>query len=203
MMEYKKILDALFNKKQANIIITHFPTVLRLVDDGAVMLRETQGCSQKTYHRVNAARELIRSYDICKAKIKLKRVRSPQDVATLLSPEMKDLDREYFKVILLNTKNSILCIETIAIGSLNAAIVHPREIFKIACLHSAAGIIIVHNHPSGNPDPSREDADLTCRFAKCGELMGIDLIDHVIIGGDSFVSMREKGMLDRELDDVE
>jgi DNA repair protein RadC len=125
----------------------------------------------------------------------MKKVRSPEDVAWLMIPEMKGLDREHFKAILLNTKNGILKIVTVAIGSLNAALVHPREIFKAAVSASAAGLIIVHNHPTGNPEPSREDKDLTERFARCGDLMGIDLVDHIIVGDDSYVSMRERGLV--------
>lgn len=125
----------------------------------------------------------------------LAEIRSPEDVVFLLAPEMRGLDREHFKAILLNTKNGVLKIITVAIGSLNAALVHPREIFKEAVRTSSAGIIIVHNHPTGNPEPSREDEDLTTRFFRCGELMGIDLVDHIIIGNDCFVSMRERGLI--------
>ncbi|MBN1164179.1 MAG: DNA repair protein RadC [Candidatus Krumholzibacteriota bacterium] len=125
----------------------------------------------------------------------IRKVRSPEDVARLMIPEMKGLDREHFKAILLNTKNGILRIVTVAVGSLNAALVHPREIFKAAVVASAAGIIVVHNHPTGNPEPSREDTDLTVRFARCGELMGIDLVDHIVVGDDRFVSMRERGLI--------
>ena len=89
----------------------------------------------------------------------------------------------------------MLQVVTVAVGSLNAARVHPRELFKAAVSASAAGIILIHNHPTGSPEPSTEDADLTLRFVKCGELMGIELVDHIIIGGDRFVSMRERGII--------
>ncbi|MCH7549138.1 MAG: hypothetical protein IH969_06340 [Candidatus Krumholzibacteriota bacterium] len=95
---------------------------------------------------------------------------------------MKDFDREHFYAILLNTKNVVLSVELVSIGSLNASIVHPREILKPAIANSADSIILVHNHPTGDPDPSREDIEFTKRFAKCGELIGIELLDHVIIG---------------------
>ncbi len=128
---------------------------------------------------------------------RITKVRSPGDIAELMIPELKGLDREHFKAVLLDTKNGIIRIVTVAIGSLNAALVHPREIFKAAVKASAAGIIMVHNHPTGNPEPSNEDADLTLRFARCGELMGIELIDHIIIGGERFVSMRERDLIPR------
>lgn len=145
--------------------------------------------------RLKAAFELGRRCIIAGRERSIRRVRSPEDVASLLIPEMRELDREHFKAVLLNTKNGILRIVTVAVGSLNAALVHPREIFKAAIIASAAGIILVHNHPTGSPEPSEEDTDLTIRFARCGELIGIDLIDHVIIGGDRFISMRERGLI--------
>lgn len=145
--------------------------------------------------RLQASFELGRRRILTRREQSIRKVRCPEDVAGLMIPDMMGLDREHFKAILLNTKNGILKIVTVAVGSLNAALVHPREIFKAAVAASAAGIIVVHNHPTGNPEPSREDIDLTVRFARCGELMGIDLVDHVIIGGDAFVSMRERGLV--------
>lgn len=120
-------------------------------------------------------------------------IRGPGDIAKLFMDEMKHLDREHFKAALLNTKNQILKIVTVSIGSLNASIVHPREILKPAISASAASIILVHNHPTGDPTPSREDIEFTRRFAKCGELIGIQLLDHVIIGSDRFRSLKESG----------
>ncbi len=145
--------------------------------------------------RLKASFELGRRCLMSVKEQEIKRISSPEDVAELMIPEMKSFDREHFRAVLLNTKNGILKIVTVAVGSLNAALVHPREIFKEAVISSAAGIIVVHNHPTGNPEPSTEDKDLTGRFARCGELMGIDLVDHVIIGGNSFVSMRERGLI--------
>jgi len=145
--------------------------------------------------RLKASFEAGRRCIIAERERTVREVRCPDDVASLMIPEMNTLDREHFKAILLNTKNRVIKIVTVAIGSLNAALVHPREIFKAAVTASAASFIIVHNHPTGNPEPSREDGDLTVRFARCGELMGIDLVDHIIIGGDRFVSMRERGLV--------
>lgn len=117
---------------------------------------------------------------------------SPQDVYDLLS-ESKYLDREVFYCLHLDTKNKLLSLEEVSKGSLNAALVHPREIYKAAILRSAAGIIISHNHPSGDPEPSREDINLTSRLIEAGEIIGIDVVDHVILGNDCFYSMREEG----------
>jgi DNA repair protein RadC len=147
--------------------------------------------------RLKAAFELGKRSVTRERENRITKIRSPEDVAELLAPELDGLDREHFKAVLLDTKNGVIRIVTVAVGSLNAALVHPREIFKAAVRVSAAGIIMVHNHPTGNPEPSNEDADLTMRFARCGELMGIELIDHIIIGGGRFVSMRERDLIPR------
>lgn len=120
-------------------------------------------------------------------------VRSPGDVARVFMDEMKHYDKEHFKAAFLNTKNQIIRTVTVSIGSLNASIVHPREILKPAISASAASIVLVHNHPTGDPTPSREDIEFTRRFARCGELIGIDLLDHVIIGADRWESLKEGG----------
>ncbi|MBI4720628.1 MAG: DNA repair protein RadC [Chitinivibrionia bacterium] len=120
-------------------------------------------------------------------------IRSPRDIAKIFLDEMKYYDKEYFKAAYLNTKNSILKVETISIGSLNASIVHPREILKPAISVSAASIVLVHNHPTGDPTPSKEDIEFTRRFAQCGELIGIELLDHVIIGAGTYRSLKELG----------
>lgn len=122
-----------------------------------------------------------------------KTIKTPRDIARLFIDEMAHYDREHFKAALLNTKNQLLKVVTVSIGSLNASIVHPREILKPAISTSAASIILVHNHPTGDPTPSKEDIDFTNRFAKCGELIGIELLDHVIIGAGTFRSLKEGG----------
>jgi len=120
-------------------------------------------------------------------------IKAPGDIAGIFMDEMKHYDREHFKAAFLNTKNQILKIVTVSIGSLNASIVHPREILKPAISASAASIVLVHNHPTGDPKPSREDIEFTKRFAKCGELIGIGLLDHVIIGSGGYASLKEQG----------
>jgi len=158
-------------------------------------LMHVDGIGRAESLRIRASFEIGRRCVTSSRERAIRKVRSPEEAAALVIPEMRDLDREHFKAILLNTKNGILRIVTVAVGSLNAALVHPREIFKAAVLASAAGVILVHNHPTGNPEPSAEDTDLTLRFVRCGELMGIELVDHIIIGGASFVSMRERGLV--------
>ncbi|MBY9079542.1 DNA repair protein RadC [Paenibacillus sp. HN-1] len=105
------------------------------------------------------------------------------------------LFQEHFVVLFLDTKNRMIKRKTIFVGSLNAAIVHPREVFKAAIENSAASIICVHNHPSGNPTPSQEDILLTKRLVNVGELVGIDVLDHVVVGREGFVSLKERGLM--------
>lgn len=122
-------------------------------------------------------------------------IRSPEDCANYCMDEMRFLSQEHFVCLYLNTKNQVLHKQTIFIGSLNASIVHPREVFKEAFRRSAASIICLHNHPSGDPTPSREDIDVTKRLAECGKIIGIELLDHVIIGEQKYVSLKEKGYI--------
>jgi DNA repair protein RadC len=122
-------------------------------------------------------------------------IRSPRDVAQLIIPEMRYLQVEHFVVLFLNTKNGVIAKETISIGSLSASIVHPREVFKAAIKRSSASIIVTHNHPSGNPTPSAEDIQVTKRLVESGNIIGIDVLDHIIIGGDQFYSLKEHGLM--------
>lgn len=122
-------------------------------------------------------------------------IRTPEDGANYVMNDMRFLTQEHFVCLYLNTKNQVLHRQTIFIGSLNASIVHPREVFKEAFRRSAASIICFHNHPSGDPTPSREDIEVTNRLVECGKMMGIEILDHLIIGDNKYVSMKEKGFI--------
>ena len=122
-------------------------------------------------------------------------IKSPDDVVNLVAEEMRYLDREHFKTVLLNTKNHVLELYLVSVGSLNASLVHPRELFKRAVVKSAAGIILVHNHPSGDPEPSAEDKEITMRIIEAGEIIGIDVLDHIVIGDGKYVSLRQRGLM--------
>lgn len=119
-------------------------------------------------------------------------ITSPEDVARLLMDEMKHYKREVFKIILLDTKNRVIKIETISIGILDASIVHPREIFYAAIRETASSIIMVHNHPSGNPSPSSQDVSISKNVADAGRIMNIEVMDHIIIGDGRYTSLKEK-----------
>lgn len=122
-------------------------------------------------------------------------IRSPEDGADYVMEEMRILNQEHFVALFLNTKNHIIHQQTIFIGSLNASIVHPREVFREAVKRSAASIIVAHNHPSGDPTPSQEDINVTRRLVESGKMIGIELLDHLIIGDRKFISLKEKGYL--------
>jgi DNA repair protein RadC len=122
-------------------------------------------------------------------------IRSPEDAARLLLPLMRFLDREHFRAVLLNTKHEVLGIVEVAVGSLDSAPIHPREVFKEAVRRSAAAVIVAHNHPSGNPEPSSDDLAITERLRAAGRIVDIDVLDHVIIGNQSVVSLRGRGVL--------
>ncbi len=122
-------------------------------------------------------------------------IRCPDDVVYLLMGEMRYLDKEHLKVVLLNMKNQVLSIEDVSIGNLNSSIVHPREVFKTAIRRSSGSVILVHNHPSGDPTPSREDINVTKRIVESGELLGIPVLDHIKIGDGKFISLKEKKLI--------
>ena len=124
---------------------------------------------------------------------KQRRVRSPQDSYELFRDYLGDVDREHFVVACLDTKNQPTNISTVHIGSLNASIVHPREVLKTAVLSNAASFICCHPHPSGDPTPSPEDIEVTERLAEAGKIIGIELLDHLIMGDSTFISLKEKG----------
>ena len=122
-------------------------------------------------------------------------IHGPEDVSKFFMPKLLHETKEHFMIAVLNTKNRIIAAPTISIGSLSASVVHPREIFKEAIKYPCAGIILVHNHPSGDPKPSREDIAVTERLVKAGKIMDIPIIDHVIIAQQKYLSMKEKDLI--------
>ena len=127
-----------------------------------------------------------------------RQTRQAKDVAEFMAPLAATLDREHFWVLLLNGKNVVIGLNLVAVGSLTAALVHPREVFVAAILGKAASIILVHNDPSGDPSPSAEDIALTKRLREVGELVGITVSDHIILGeGGTFRSLADDGLLEK------
>lgn len=128
-----------------------------------------------------------RKYGDCK-------INSPDCAGEILRDFIGESDREHFVVLFLDTKNKINAIQTVSIGSLNATVVHPREVFKVAIMKNAASIIVGHNHPSGDPTPSNEDINITNRLVEAGNLLGIKVLDHIIVG-DYNLSFKEENLI--------
>jgi len=123
------------------------------------------------------------------------KIESTDDVVRMFMEEMRYHKKEYFNVLLLNAKGGILSVQTVAIGDLSSSIVHPREAFSEAVKRSAAAVIFIHNHPSGNPKPSPQDIDVTKRLCETGKILGIHVLDHIIIGDGTYISMKEKRII--------
>lgn len=152
---------------------------------------EGVGISKAT--QIKAALELgvrISSYRPLKHKIN-----SPKDVYEYYVDSVRFLEKEVFKTILLNTKNEVISDVEVSIGTLNSSLVHPREVFREAIKKGTNKIILVHNHPSGCVDPSTEDKNITIRLVKCGDILGIEVLDHIIIGDGKYFSFKENMLI--------
>ncbi len=164
----------------------------QLSADELVML---DGLGPAKAARLLAAVEMGRRMGACKTDSRPV-ISTPEDVVAVCGPRLRGLDREHFLTLALNTKNRLLRVIEVSVGSLNASIVHPRELFKRAVTLSAASVVVVHNHPSGDPSPSGADIQLSRRIVKAGDVLGIEVLDHVIIGsGGEHASLRDLGLM--------
>lgn len=127
-----------------------------------------------------------------KSVLKRSDLSNPSAVYEYLYPRMSHLENEQFQVILLNAKNNVIEVESISVGTLTSSLVHPREVFKRAIRENAHAVILAHNHPSGDPAPSREDREVTQRLIQAGRLLGIEVLDHLVIGAGRYTSFRER-----------
>ncbi|WP_042146531.1 DNA repair protein RadC [Paucisalibacillus sp. EB02] len=178
----------------ANRLLMHFEGLKLLKDATIEELTAIKGIGSAKGVLILSALELGKRLSQYKPNERYV-IRSPEDGADYVMEELRNLNQEHFVVLFLNTKNQIIHRQTIFIGSLNASIVHPREVFREAVKRSAASIIVAHNHPSGDPTPSQEDIHVTRRLAESGKMIGIELLDHLVIGDRNFVSLKEKGYL--------
>ena len=121
-------------------------------------------------------------------------VKTPDEVVSLVRGRLRGKKKEHFLALLLDTRNQLIKIAEISVGSLDTSIVHPREVFKEAISVSAASVIFVHNHPSGDPEASEDDIKLTKRLAEAGEIVGIDVLDHIIVCDKDYLSLKGKGL---------
>lgn len=157
-------------------------------------LMDITGIKEGKAAQIAACFELARRLESFTKDAKIM-INSPEDVYRYLYPGLREQKKEFFIELCLDTKNQVLRRDTISMGSLNANIVHPREVFKAALIESAAHIIVAHNHPSGDPAPSKEDIEITRKLADSGKMLGVELIDHIIIGDGRHFSMKEAGYI--------
>ena len=176
------------------VIMRSYGTLRALSQRDMRTLMQVSGVGRAKAAQLIAAFEIGRRVESEQEERRVQ-VRSPEDVAAVYGPLMRDLQREVFKIVLLNTANVILSDYTISEGGLAASIVEPRAVFQRAILENAASVICLHNHPSGNPEPSREDIRVTRQLVEGGKILGIPVHDHLIIAGRKHTSMAERGLL--------
>lgn len=176
-------------------LLTHFAGSLRSLAQADLQeLQQIKGLGLAKAASLRAAFSLVTRFQ-ARPLVTLDRFTSPSQVFDYFHYELRDARRELFQVLLLDGKNRITRRVTVSEGTLNQSIVHPREVFAPAVRESAAAVIFVHNHPTGDPTPSKEDREITRRLREAGELLGIRVLDHVIIGDGSYYSFTESGLL--------
>jgi len=158
-------------------------------------LMEIEGVGKDKAATLLAAFEISRRIQHQSKWFSDKKITSPAEVAEIFIPLLRDDQKEKFIVVCLNSANKIIKYEIISIGNLNSSVVHPREIFKVAIDNTSASIILIHNHPSGNPEPSNEDISITRKIVEAGKIMDIPVFDHLIIAGGKFTSFVEKRLI--------
>ncbi len=171
-----------------------YPSLIELEAAGVGGLEKAPGVGKAKAWQIMAGLELGRRL-VTEPKWVRPTIRSPEDAAELLLEEMRLYQQEHFICLYLNTKNEVVSKKTLFIGGLNTSIVHPRDVFREAIRCSAANFIAVHNHPSGDPTPSREDIEVSERLVEAGRLIGISCLDHIIIGHGQFISMKQRGFM--------
>lgn len=173
----------------AQKLLSKFGSLQGIADSSVEELSQINGIGLAKSTQLKAAFELGRRLQGSSTEGKA-HVKSPEDVLGAVAGSLKGKKREHFLVLLLDTRNRLIRVATISMGSLDSSIVHPREVFKEAISASAASVIFVHNHPSGDPEPSEDDIELTKRLVEAGKLLGILVLDHVIVGDGTFVSLK-------------
>ncbi|MBU7008738.1 DNA repair protein RadC [Peptococcaceae bacterium DYL19] len=178
----------------AAMLLTKTGGLLGLVKSELEELYSIKGIGPAKAAQLKAAIELGKrlAFEVSDPR---KAIKSPRDVFDLLKERMRYLDREHFTAVFLNTKHHVITIETVSVGNLNSSLVHPRELFKNSIKRSAAALVLAHNHPSGDPSPSAEDVEITRRLVEAGKLIGIEVLDHIIIGENGFTSLKEQGII--------
>lgn len=186
-------LDAL---ALANRLIEEVGGLHRLTRIGSGDLRRVSGVGRARSAQILAAVELGRR-TLVRAASERPRLITPRQMATYLLPQYGSAAVEQFGIVMLDTRQRVIRIKIVSVGSLDSTVVHPREVFREAASASAAGIVLFHNHPSGDPTPSPDDFVLTTRMVNAGDIMGIDVLDHVILADQRYFSLVEAGRIDR------
>lgn len=178
----------------AQELLSRFGNIKAISQATIEELSQIKGVGFAKAAQIKACFELGKRQDL-EPELKDFDIKNPQSVVHAIRSSIKDKAKEHFKLILLNTRNKIIGISTVSIGSLNASIVHPREVFKGAITHNAHSVVLAHNHPSGDSEPSEDDLTITRRLAEAGKILGIEVLDHIIIAKNGFFSFKEKGLL--------
>jgi DNA repair protein RadC len=187
----EELLSLLFNEKTARIILHRFNDNL-----SELFIFPIESLYPKIHREeLSKIKAILELWKRALSRIDQHVISSTEDVLSLFAPHMVYQKQEEFKVVLLNSKSRVLHHQTVSLGSLNAAVVHPRDVFRPAISFSAASIILIHNHPSGDPTPSDEDIALTRQLCLCGNVMDIPVIDHIIIGIQGYTSLKKKGFV--------
>jgi DNA repair protein RadC len=178
----------------AKTILREYRTLGHLATRSVQDLRQFKGLGEAKAIALVAVFEISRRTAAHQQGEKV-RIQSPHDIVRIYQPLLRDMQQEVFKVVLLDNANHLLRDVDISIGILNCSLVHPREVFRVAIAEPAAGIILIHNHPSGNPEPSSEDVQITRQLVDAGKIIGIPVHDHIILAGHLYTSFVEKGLI--------
>jgi DNA repair protein RadC len=178
----------------AQRLLGHFGGIKGVAGASLEELSQVRGIGLAKAAQIKAAVELASRVEGYSESTGKTIVKTPEDVARLVLGRLKDKKKEYFLAVLLDTRNQLIKVAEISVGSLDSSIVHPREVFKEAISASAAAVIFVHNHPSGDTEASEDDVKLTKRLDEAGEIIGIEVLDHIIIGGKNHASLKRLGL---------
>ena len=175
-------------------LLSRFGNLKGVANASVEELTQTKGIGPAKAAQIKAALELSKRLEADVGEKPQPILKSPEDVAAVVRSQLKGKKKEHFLVLCLDTRNRLINRKLVSIGSLDTSIVHPREVFKEAVSSCAASVIFAHNHPSGDPEPSKEDVELTKRLAKAGEIIGIDVLDHIIVCDKSYLSLKAKSL---------
>lgn len=178
----------------AQRLLSRFGNIKGIANASLEELAQVKGIGPAKASQIKASFELANRLEGYAEPDKKKLVKTPEEVVSFVKGKLKDKKKEHFQVLLLDTRSKLIKISEVSVGSLDTSIVHPREVFKEAISASAASVIFVHNHPSGDPSPSEDDIKLTERLCQAGEVIGIDVLDHIIIGDNEYISLKREGL---------